>query len=130
MSKLSATKFFVFTVILSFSISLCEAQNVKRPSSPNPNKGLNAKPSGNNKPQKVQAPVSIEKANKKANLKVKKQKKDFAKYVKENQKRSIEIQTPEVKARMKQNIKDSDANYKAKKKKSTSGTRSAGRKYR
>jgi hypothetical protein len=57
-------------------------------------------------------------------------KKDYDKYVKENQKRSIAIQTPEVKERMKQNLKNSDTSYKAKQKHTAARTKKAGRKYR
>lgn len=128
MSKLSATKFIVVTLILSFSVTICEAQSSKKPISPKPGNGLMAKPTGKKKAAK--GPVSIKNAKKKADVKIKKRKKDFVKYVKENHKRSVEIQTPEVQARMKQNVKDANANYKAKKKRNTTRTRSAGRKYR
>jgi type III secretory pathway component EscV len=130
MSKLSATKFIVFTILLSFSFTLCEAQDSKRPASSKPNNGLMAKPTGRNKATNTKGPVSVKNAKKKAEDKDKKRKKDFVKYVKENQKRSIQIQTPEVQARMKQNVKDSNANYKVKKKRNVSKNRSAGRKYR
>jgi hypothetical protein len=130
MSKLSATRFIVFTIILSFSITICEAQSSKKPTSPKPGNGLMAKPSGKKKATNAKGPVSVKNAKKKADAKIKKRKKDFVKYVKENHKRSVEIQTPEVQARMKQNVKDANANYKAKKKRNTTRTRSAGRKYR
>jgi hypothetical protein len=50
--------------------------------------------------------------------------------VKKSQKRTLDIQTPEVKERMKQNQKDSEAKYKSKKKNSSSSTKKAGRKYK
>jgi hypothetical protein len=130
MSKLSATRFIVFIIILSFSITICEAQSSKMPTSTKPGNGLMAKPSGKKKATNAKGPVSVKKVKKKADAKINKRKKDFVKYVKENQKRSVEIQTPEVQARMKQNVKDANANYKAKKKRNTTRTRSAGRKYR
>jgi len=82
------------------------------------------------KKAKLKKPVSAEKAQKKAEAKDKARRKDSAKYIEENRKRSIEIQTPEVQERMKQNVKDANARYKDKKKTTSSRTRKAGRKYR
>jgi HD superfamily phosphohydrolase len=74
-------------------------------------------------------PKAAKKARLKQAAKDKKLKKDYEKFVKNNQKRSIEIQTPEVQARMKQNQKDANSQYKAKKKNNSTRTRKAGRKY-
>jgi hypothetical protein len=69
-------------------------------------------------------------ARKKQEAKERKQKKEYKLFVKESQKRSVEIQTPEVQSRMKQNLKDSEARYKSKKKNSNSASKRAGRKYK
>lgn len=69
------------------------------------------------------------KAKKAQEAKLKKQKKDYQNSIKDSRKRSIDIQTPEVQARMKKNNKNADANYRNKKKKSNSSTRKAARKY-
>ncbi len=130
MSKLSATKFIVFAIILSFFVTVCEAQSYKMPPILKPGNGLPSKSSAKKKTKNIKGPVSVKNAKKKAAIKNKERKKDGAKYVKENQKRSIEIQTPEVKARMKQNIKDADSNYNAKHKNSAHRTRKARKKYR
>lgn len=74
-------------------------------------------------------PKAAVKAKKKQEAKEKKKKKDYAEYVKGNQKRSIEIQTPEVQERMKQNVKDANSKYKARKKSNANRTKKAGRKY-
>lgn len=58
------------------------------------------------------------------------QKKGYKEAVKENQKRSIEIQTPEVQERMKQNKKNANAQAKAKRKTNRSRTKNNARKYR
>lgn len=79
---------------------------------------------------KVARPKSAIQVQKEADKKEKQQKKNYAKFVKENQKRSIEIQSPEVKERMKQNVKNSNANYKAKKKNNAARSKKAGKKYR
>jgi uncharacterized protein YaiL (DUF2058 family) len=130
MSKVSATKFIVFAIILSFFATVCEAQSYNKPAMLKPGNGLNSKSSAKKKTMNIKGPVSVKNAKEKAAKKDKERKKEGAKYVKENQKRSIEIQTPEVKARMKQNIKDADSNYNVKHKKSAHRTRKAGRKYR
>ena len=70
------------------------------------------------------------KAKRKQDAKLRKQKKDYGKFVESSRKRSIEIQSPEVQARMKQNNKNADANYKTKKKMTAAKSRKAGRKYR
>ncbi len=70
-----------------------------------------------------------EKAKKQQEAKKKKQDKEWDEYVKENRKHALEIQTPEVRERMKTNRKDSDIKYKAKRKKISEGSRRAGRKY-
>ena len=74
-------------------------------------------------------PKAAKKARKKQEAKDKKLKKDYKDFVKNNQKRSIEIQTPVVQERMKQNVKDADSKYKSKKKNNASRTKKAGRKY-
>jgi hypothetical protein len=130
MNKLSALKLIVLTIILSFSFAVCGAQSYNKPPISKPGNGLPEKSSARKKTAVNRGPVSAEKAKKKAAAKVKKKKKDFVKYVKENQKRSIEIQTPEVQERMKQNVKDANTNYKDKKKRNASRSKSAGRKYR
>jgi hypothetical protein len=130
MSKLSATKFIVFAIILSFFVTVCEAQSYNKPPMVKPGSGLPSKSSAKKKTINIKGPVSVKNAKKKAVIKDEERKKEGAKYVKENQKRSIKIQTPEVKARMKQNIKDTDSNYKVKHKNSAHRTRKAGKKYR
>ena len=62
------------------------------------------------KKAKVKKPGSAKKAQKKADAKEKKRDQDYAKFVKESRNHAQEIQTPAVRERMKQNIKDSNAN--------------------
>lgn len=130
MSKLSSIKFIVFAIILSLSIPVCEAQAVKVPQASKRGSGLPSKSEMKKKPAKKQGPVSAKNVKKKADAKEKKKKREYASYVRENQKRSLEIQTPEVRDRMKQGRKDSDTKYKMKKKSNSARTKKAGRKYR
>jgi hypothetical protein len=130
MNRLSMKRFLVFVLVLSLAISICEAQSFDRPSPPKTGRGATHKGPLRHKEVKVKKPKSITKAQKKSEAKEKKHKKDYANYVKENQKRSIEIQTPEVQNRMKQNMKDSNNSYKMKKKHTSSKSKKAGQKYR
>jgi len=78
----------------------------------------------------VKKPQSAKKAQKAQEKKEAKMDRDYEKYVKENRKHALEIQTPTVRERMKQNVKDADANYRAKKKTNSSQTRKGAKKYR
>lgn len=125
MNNLLIRKFMIFLIIMSVGVSVCEAQSPR-----NPERRLFGKSLGRKKEVTVKVPRTVNKAKKKQEAKLEKQKKDYAHFVIKSQKRSVEIQTPEVQARMKQNKKDSDANYKAKKKKASASTKNAGRKYK
>lgn len=130
MNKLSTTKLLVFTFIFSFIVTLCQAQNVPKPSSQKQGKGLSGLFSGKNKNSRSKGPVTARVSKKKQEANDRKLRKEGAIYVKKNKERSIKIQSPEVQARMKQNVKDSDSKYKARKKSNSTRTRKAGNKYR
>jgi hypothetical protein len=127
MNRISSVKSLLFTVIFILVTGICYSI---------PPEGRYALPGAfpealpQKKKAKLKKPVSAARAQKKAEAKDEARRKDSAKYIEENRKRSIEIQTPEVQERMKQNVKDSNARYKAKKKTSSAKTRKAGRKYR
>ena len=129
MNSLSIKKFLIFSLFFSLSVSVCQAQSFDRPPA-HRLQNHSRKGALRSKTIKVREPKAVEKAKNKAEAKEKKDKKAYAKSVKENQKHSIEIQTPEVKERMKQNIKNSNASYKAKKKNNLSRSKKSGRKYR
>jgi hypothetical protein len=96
----------------------------------NPEKKLFGKTLGHKKEAKVKEPGKILKARKKQEAKEKKLDKDKAKSVKRSQKRTLDIQTPEVQARMKQNQKDSAIRDKEKKKKTKATTKKVRKKYK
>jgi len=75
-------------------------------------------------------PRSAKKAQKKQDAKEANKKKSIKNSSREAQKRSYEIQTPEVQARMKQNKKDLAARDKARKKNNKTGTKKGAKKYR
>jgi hypothetical protein len=69
------------------------------------------------------------KSKKKQEAKTRKQKKDWDKYVKKSQQHTYEIQSSDVKARMKQNKRDIDSRDKTKKKHVRKSSKKAGQKY-
>ena len=130
MNCLLIKKFFVFLLVLSTFISVSEAQNLKKNPWGAPERRLSGRSVNHKREVKIKEPPSVIKAKKKQEAKEKRLKKDYAAYVRESQKHAIEIQTPEVQARMKENRKDADYRYKVKKKKVSENTKKAGNKYR
>jgi hypothetical protein len=129
MNNLQFKRLIAPVLVLALAMPFCQAQSFDRPPAPRQQNSSSHKGPLKHKSVKVKGPRAAEKSKKDQEAKQTKIKKDYGKYVKENQKRSIEIQSPEVKARMKQNIKDADSNYKAKKRSSATRTRRAGKKY-
>ncbi|MCX6322429.1 MAG: hypothetical protein NTX93_11610 [Bacteroidia bacterium] len=123
-------KFFLFVFILSLTISFCNAQIFHKNASRKAEKGLFGKSLGNKKEVKVREPRSVLKAKKKQEANKRKLKSDYEKSVKRSQKRTIDIQTSDVQARMKQNQKNSATRDKAKMKKVKTNTKKAGKKYK
>jgi hypothetical protein len=130
MNNLSVRKFLLFALLFSLSVAVIEAQSFKRYPTRHPGRSLTRKTPGKSKEVKIREPKAVEKAKNKQAAKEKQQDQDYANYVKDNRKHFLEIQTTDVQARVKQNRKDSEANYKAKKKKNASGMKKAGKKYR
>ncbi len=116
----------VFVLVLAFS-SVTGQENKKYVR--NPEKDLFGK-SLNNKRVKVREPGRVVRAKKKQAKAQKKKDREYAGYIKRNRARSLEIQTPEVRTRMKQNMKDADANFDNKRKKVEKDSRAAARKYK
>jgi len=130
MNSLSVKKILVALALVFFTVSVCDAQTFDRSPAPKQNRNIAHKGPIKQKEVKVKGPKAAQRAQKKQEAKDKKLKDDYKKFVKNNQKRSIQIQTPEVQERMKQNIKDANASYKSKKKSSASRTKTGGRKYK
>jgi hypothetical protein len=127
MKGISFKKLFSVFLILFCAVSVCEAQKYKR-SIRNPERELFGK-SLNTKTAKYREAPSIVRAKKKQAANEKKLDKEYNAYVKKSRKRSVEIQSPEVKARMLENRKESDLKYKEKKKNRTESSKKTGRKY-
>ena len=108
-------KIFLLICISLLTIGISNGQIFKKNSLRVAERELFGK-SRKDKKVKIREPRAVTKAKKKQEANEKKLKKEYAKSVKESQKRSYEIQTPEVKARMKQNQKDTALRDKMKKK--------------
>jgi len=130
MNNLSVKKLFAALMLILFTVSVCNAQTFERSPAPRQNKSIANKGPKKQKVVKVKGPKAAQKAQRKQAAKDRKLKNDYKKFVKNNQKRSIQIQTPEVQDRMKQNIKDANSNYKSKRKSSVTRTKTAAQKYR
>jgi hypothetical protein len=128
MKNILLKKFIVLLLASFFVIPVCEAQRYKR-TIRNPERYLFGK-SLNKKNVKVKESPSIVRAKKKQAASEKKADKEYADYVKASRKRAVKIQSPEVQARILDDRKQSDLNYKGKKKKLAENSRKAGRKYK
>jgi hypothetical protein len=126
MNNISWRRVFLFLFLLSLSICSCNAQIFHK----NPEKQLFGKTLGKKKEVKVKEPGSVIKAKRKQEATDRKFQKDYEKNVKRSQKRTIDIQSPEVQTRMKQNKKDYTKRDKEQKKKVRANTRRAGEKYK
>ena len=130
MNNLSVRKFILFVFILSLVIGSCNARIFHENGLRNAEKGLFGKSTGRKKVLKVKEGRSVQKAKNKQEANNRKLKRDYEKSVNRSQKRTIDIQTPEVQERMKQNQKDSAARDKKKKKNVKKSTIKAGEKYK
>ncbi len=121
----SFRKLLPLFLILFCSLPVCEAQRGGR----NPEKELFGR-SLNTKRVKYRESPSVVRAKKKQAANQEKLKKDYADYVKNERRRAVEIQSPEVRERITANRKESDLKYKEKKKKRIADGKKAGRKFR
>lgn len=116
-------------LILSVTVVPAHSQLFQKNVSRKIEKKLFTKKSGNRKSIKVKEPRKVLKSKKKQEANEKKLKRDYEKSIKKSQKRTFDIQTPDVKERMKQNEKDTAYRDKSKKRKIRSDAKKAGRKY-
>lgn len=126
MNKLINVKVLLLLFLLLLPTGFCDAQIFHK----NPEKELFGKTLNKKKQAKVKEPRTVLRAKRKQEANDRKLKKQYEKSVRRSQKRTVEIQTPEVQARMKQNKKDTAIREKGKKKKVESSTKRAGRKYK
>jgi hypothetical protein len=125
MNNLSVRKIFLLLFILYLAVGSGNAQIFHK----NPEKQLFGKTHVKRKEEKVREPKKVLRAKKKQEANDRRLKKAYDKSVKQSQKRTVDIQTPEVQARMKQNKKENVMRYKDKKKKVKKGSKRASKKY-
>lgn len=92
-------------------------------------RSLFGKSIGNKREKKIRESRKVVKAKNEQAKNETKLERDYARYIKESRKRSVEIQTPEVQERMKQNNKQTISKNREKRKASDAITKKAGRKY-
>jgi hypothetical protein len=125
MNNLHIRKIFLLLFLFSLASGNSNAQLFNK----NPEKKLFGKTQLSGKAPKVKEPRTILHAKRKQEANQRRLDREYDKAVKRSQKRSIDIQTPEVQERMKQNKKDNTSRDKAKKKKIKDSTKRAGKKY-
>jgi hypothetical protein len=130
MKELSFRQIIFLILILSFGFSVCEAQTSTDRAPKPEKKGLFGLFSGKKSGGKANSPKSVKATKKEQEKKKKKADDEYYKSVKESQKRSVDIQTPAVQERMKQNKKETKEREKAKKKRTRAQTKKAGKKYK
>ncbi len=113
----------------AMAIGTCNAQVFRSGGSRRAERVLFGKSLGKKKKPRVREPRTVIKAKKKQEKNEKRLKKEYKKFVKRSRERAIEIQSPDVQARMKQNKKDSAIRAREKRKRVRNSTKKAGRKY-
>src|SRR5664279_633711 len=121
MNNLSAKRLFLILFIFSLAIGSSHGQLFHK----NPEKALFGKNAGRKREAKVKEPRSVLRAKRKQEANDRRLKRNYDKSVKRSQKRTVDIQTPEVQERMKQNKKDNSIRDKKKKRKDETGMKGA-----
>ena len=117
MNNLSARKLFLILFLFSLAVGSSDGQLFHK----NPEKALFGKTVGRNRGAKVKEPRSVLRAKRKQEANDRRLKRNYDKSVKRSQKRTLDIQTPEVQERMKQNKKAYTARDKKKRRKDEAG---------
>jgi hypothetical protein len=125
MNYLTMRKIFLFLFVLSIAVGSVNAQIFHK----NPEKQLFGRTHVKKKEAKVREPRKVLRAKKKQEANERRLDKAYDRSVKRSQKRTVEIQTPEVQTRMKQNKKEYVMRDKDKKKKVKEGSKRAAKKY-
>jgi hypothetical protein len=121
MNNLSIRKLFLVLFILTLAIGSSDGQLFHK----NPEKALFGKTVGRKKEAKVKEPRSVLRAKRKQEANDRRLKRNYDKSVKRSQKRTVDIQSPEVQARMKQNKKDYTIRDRKKRRKDDAGMKGA-----
>jgi hypothetical protein len=121
MNNLSIRKLLLVLITLTLAIGSSDGQLFHK----NPEKALFGKTLSRKKEAKVKEPRSVHRAKRKQEANDRRLKRNYEKSVKRSQKRTMDIQTPEVKARMKQDKKTYTIRDRKKRKKDEAGKKRA-----
>ncbi len=127
MNKLRSTNLIVLTVICSFVLASCNSSLFSKSVF---NKTERHITGSKRSSPKVREPRKVLQAKKQQEKRQEKIDKDYDKFVKNSRKRSYEIQSPDVKARMKQNESNIASRDKAKDKRIRAASKNRARKFR
>ena len=116
MTKLPKRIIFLFALVFSMVISSCNVLRYQKIKLQNPEKRLFGKTVGN-KDKIYYASKAEAKAKLKQEAKIRQLKSDYAESIERSKKRTLEIQTPEVRRRMRKNNLNTELRDKAKWKK-------------
>ena len=130
MNYLYLRRFLLFIFLTLFLLVTCNAQFSNKQSSKNPEKELFGKTGRKTRKSKSKEPRSVLKAERAQEKNEKRLKKEYAQSGERSRKRTYEIQSPEVQARMKQDQKDIALRDKEKKKNLKNGSKKAEKKYK
>jgi hypothetical protein len=122
-------KLFLCFLIISVLQGMCNCQDIGKTAPSIPHTGIFGILHLNGRKDRLKYTGAARKAQKKQEAKKKKQKKDYEKSILMSQERTYEMQSPEVKTRMKQNKKETAGHYKAKKRHVWQSSRKAGKKF-
>lgn len=126
MNNLSLRKLFPVLLIILLISGSCSIHLFHK----SPERALFGKTHRNKGEAKVKEPRTVLRAKRKQEANDRRLKRNYDKTVKRSQKRAIDIQTPEVQARMKQNKKDYSIRDRKKKKNIETATKEAAKKYK
>jgi hypothetical protein len=130
MNSLSIKQLLVLLLIFFMCINICNAQPSGKRGPRNPEKSLFGSKLRKQKAVNVREPKKVRNAKEKQAKNKAKLRKEYYNFVDESRKHNFKIQTPEVKARMKQNAKDITAREKDRKKRTLASTRKGASKYK
>jgi hypothetical protein len=132
MKGITFHRLLLMLLLIIVNISVCNGQQGTGISgaAKSPKKGIFGISFGKNRKSNVKAPKSVNQIKKEEAKKKKKADEDYARSVKESQKRTVKIQSPAVQERMKQNQKETELREKAKKKKISSSPTPSAKKYK
>jgi hypothetical protein len=121
MNNLSAKKLILVLFLLTLAIGSSNGQLFHK----NPEKALFGKTAGRKREAKVKEPRSVLRSKRKQEANDRRLQRKYEKSVRRSQKRTVDIQTPEVQARMKQDKKNYTIRDRKKRRKDEAGMKGA-----